>query len=78
MRLRELRTQIEQIGGSLLHEKAYPVTSDWIPVPDTLALIDRFEKDLRRDFGSSLSNLKSYTREQLIELLQRINNTLFE
>jgi hypothetical protein len=23
----------------------YPITSDWVPLPDVLAIINRFEKD---------------------------------
>jgi hypothetical protein len=52
MKLRELKTEIEESAKSPV-EKAYPITSDWIPVTDALAIIDRFEKEWRREFETA-------------------------
>jgi len=72
MKLRELRVEIEESAKNLYGEKAYPITSDWIPVTDVFAIIDRFEKEWRREFEMALSNAKTYGPEQLKELVQRI------
>ena len=72
MRLRQLRTEIQESAKNLFGEKAYPITSDWIPVTDVLAIIDRFEKEWRQEFETALAEAKARSHQQLKELVQRI------
>lgn len=72
MKLPQLRTEIEESTKNLFGEKAYPITSDWIPVTDVLAIIDRFEREWRQDFETALSEAKSCSHQQLKELVQKI------
>ncbi len=44
MNLAQVKHEIEELGKSPVAEKMYPLTSDWVPLPDVLAIIDRFEK----------------------------------
>jgi hypothetical protein len=72
MKLRELKGEIQESAKNLFGEKAYPITSDWIPVTDVLAIVDRFEKEWRREFETVLSKAKTCGPEQLKEVVQRI------
>ena len=72
MKLRELRIEIEESSKNLFGEKAYPVTSNWVPVTDALAVIDRFEKEWRQEFEAALAEAKSLSHQQLKELVERI------
>jgi len=45
MNLQELKREVRALGKSPVAEKVYPITSDWVPLPDVLAIINRFEKD---------------------------------
>jgi hypothetical protein len=40
-----MKREVEALGKSPVAEKVYPITSDWVPLPDVLAIINRFEKD---------------------------------
>ena len=44
MNLKQMKEEIENLGKSPTAEKVYPITSDWVPIPDVLAIISRFEK----------------------------------
>lgn len=44
MNLEQVKREIKEIGKSPVAEKIYPITSDWVPVTDVLAIINRFEK----------------------------------
>jgi uncharacterized protein YktA (UPF0223 family) len=44
MRLDQVKREIEDLGKSPVSEKLYPITSDWVPITDVLAIINRFEK----------------------------------
>lgn len=44
MNLSQVKKEIEALGRSPVAEKIYPITSDWVPVTDVLAIINRFEK----------------------------------
>lgn len=72
MRLRELRTEIEESAKNLFGEKAYPITSGWIPVTDVLAIIDRFEKGWRKEFEAAMSKAESSSHQQFREIVRRI------
>lgn len=72
LRLSELRTEIQQSAKSPLAEKAYPVTSDWIPVTDVLAIVDRFEEEWRKEFESALDIARSGSHAQFQQISQRI------
>jgi len=71
MRLSQLRNEIEQSAKNPLAERAYPITSDWIPVTDVLAIVDRFEKDWHREFESVLAVAKTSSHPELQQLLQK-------
>jgi len=76
MNLRELRTEVEESARNLFGEKAYPITSDWIPVTDVLAIIDRFEREWRREFEATLSKAMMSSDQQLKEIVQKIISDL--
>lgn len=44
MNLEQVKEEIKGVGKSPVSEKMYPITSDWVPIPDVLAIINRFEK----------------------------------
>lgn len=44
MDLRGVKEEIQALGKSPAAEKMYPITSNWVPVTDVLAIINRFEK----------------------------------
>jgi len=44
MNLQQVRKEIEGLGKSPAAEKMYPITSNWVPLSDVLAIINRFEK----------------------------------
>jgi len=39
-----MKQEIENLGKTPVAEKMYPITSDWVPISDVLAIINRFEK----------------------------------
>jgi len=47
MNLQQVKSEIEDLGKSPAAEKMYPITSNWVPVSDVLAIINRFEKHWR-------------------------------
>ena len=47
MNLEQVRKEIEGLGQSLIAEKMYPMTSNWVPITDVMAILNRFEKDWR-------------------------------
>jgi hypothetical protein len=44
MNLAEMRSEIKDLGKKPATERMFPITSDWVPVTDVLAIIGRFEK----------------------------------
>jgi hypothetical protein len=44
MDLQQVKKEIETLGKSPSAEKMYPITSNWVPLTDVLAIINRFEK----------------------------------
>jgi hypothetical protein len=75
--LSELRTEIRQSAKKPLGQSSYPITSDWIPITDVLAIVDRFEKEWRKEFESALVIAKSGSQAELHQLVQRIIIELF-
>ena len=47
MNTAQLKKEIMELGRTPVAEKMYPITSEWVPVTDVLALVERFEKDWR-------------------------------
>ena len=72
MKLSELKAEIQQSAKNLYGEKLYPMTSDWIPVTDVLAIVDRFERELHGQLKSILGNARSRPQQDEKELLHRI------
>jgi len=48
MNTEQVRREINELGRSPVAEKMYPITSDWVPITDVLAIINRFEKHWRQ------------------------------
>ena len=44
MNLQQVKEEIISLGKSPAAEKMYPITSNWVPISDVLAIINRFEK----------------------------------
>jgi hypothetical protein len=44
MNLLQVKNEISELGKTPAAEKMYPITSDWVPITDVLAIIRRFEK----------------------------------
>lgn len=44
MNLIQVNCEIVELGKIPVSEKMYPITSEWVPLPDVLAIISRFEK----------------------------------
>jgi hypothetical protein len=53
--LKQVKREIEDLGKSPAAEKVYPITSEWVPIPDVLAIINRFEKHWR-NYGATKKN----------------------
>jgi hypothetical protein len=47
MNLDQVKREIKELGKSPVAEKTYPITSEWVPVTDVLAIVNRFEKHWR-------------------------------
>ena len=45
MNLQQVKHEVKALGKSPVAEKVYPITSDWVPLPDVLAILNRFEKN---------------------------------
>jgi hypothetical protein len=48
MDLQQVKKEIGNLGQSPAAEKMYPITSNWVPITDVLAVINRFEKYWKR------------------------------
>ena len=46
------------------------MTSDWVPITDILAIVDRFERQLRDQLESAQKKSKSMPRESENRLLE--------
>ncbi len=44
MNIGQVKREIKELGKSPVAEKVYPITSDWVPITDVLAILNRFEK----------------------------------
>lgn len=44
MDLKQVRAEIQEKTRSPAAEKFYPITSEWIPVPDVMEILDRYER----------------------------------
>jgi hypothetical protein len=47
MNLTQVKREITELGKTPASEKMYPITSEWVPLPDVMAIIDRFEQHWR-------------------------------
>ena len=69
MRLSELKREIEKFAKSPYADRLYPITSDWVPITDILAIVDRFERQLHDQLESAQKRSKSMPRESENRLL---------
>ncbi len=44
LNLEQVKREIKELERSPVAEKVYPITSNWVPVTDVLAILNRFEK----------------------------------
>ena len=44
MNLDQVKREIKALEKTPVAEKMYPISSDWVPVTDVLAIMNRFEK----------------------------------
>ncbi len=60
MNLDQVKREIKELGKAPVAEKVYPISSDWVPVTDVLAILNRFEKHWKnyRDAKKSASEAK--------------------
>ena len=65
MNLKQVKQEIESLGRSPAAEKVYPITSDWVPVPDVLAIINRFEKHWK-NFGAKKSEAEASVISEIL------------
>ena len=49
MNLAQAKDEIRSLGKKPATERMYPITSDWVPVTDILAILSRFEKYWRQN-----------------------------
>ncbi|MGD0422905.1 MAG: hypothetical protein ABSA92_05545 [Candidatus Bathyarchaeia archaeon] len=47
MNLIQVKREITELGKTPASEKLYPITSEWVPLPDVMAIISRFEQHWR-------------------------------
>jgi hypothetical protein len=72
MKLGEMKHEIEQSARSALAEKAYPITSGWVPVTDVPAIIDRFEKEWRRELEAASTVARKGSHDELKQTVENI------
>ena len=65
-----MKRQIEKSAKSPYVDRLYPITSDWVPITDILAIVDRFERQLRDQLESAQKKSKSMSRESENRLLE--------
>jgi hypothetical protein len=53
--LDQVKLEIKELGKSPFTERMYPIASDWVPVTDVLAIIERFEKYWKQSENSKRS-----------------------
>ena len=53
MNLLQVKNEISELGKTPAAEKMYPITSDWVPITDVLAIIQRFEKHWEKRKGGT-------------------------
>ena len=64
--LKQVRQEIETLGKSPAAEKVYPITSEWVPITDVLAVINRFEKHWRNYAASKKDALEARVISKII------------
>jgi uncharacterized protein YktA (UPF0223 family) len=48
MNLEQVKREIKDLKKVPIAEKNYPISSDWVPVTDVLAILNRFEKHWKK------------------------------
>jgi hypothetical protein len=64
--LKQVKREIEDLGKSPVAEKVYPITAAWVPIPDVLAIINRFEKHWRNYGATKKSGLEAGVISEII------------
>jgi hypothetical protein len=63
--LKQVKQEIETLGKSPTAEKVYPITSDWVPIPDVLAILNRFEKHWK-NFGAKKGEVEASVISEIL------------
>ena len=63
MNLDQVKREIKELKKTQVAEKTYPISLDWVPVTDVLAILNRFEKHWKKYREAK----KSATEAKLIE-----------
>ncbi len=63
MNLDQVKREIRDLKKTPVAEKSYPISSDWVPVTDVLAVLNRFEKHWKKYRETK----KSATEAKLID-----------
>jgi len=65
LNLEQLKQEIKELGKSPAAEKMYPITSDWVPVTDVLAIVNRFEKHWKQHMETKTGDQAKLIKEIL-------------
>ena len=70
MNIEQVKREIRELGRSPVAEKMYPITSDWVPITDVFAIINRFEKHWRQHAESSESDNEKKLVDEMFGQMQ--------
>jgi len=65
-----LKGEIHRFAKSPYVDRLYPMTSNWVPITDILAFVDRFERQLREQLESAQKKDKTISKESENRLLE--------
>jgi len=63
MNTEQVKREITDLGKTPVAGRMYPITSDWVPIADVLAIINRFEKHWQQ----YLKSIKSDDQKKLLD-----------
>jgi hypothetical protein len=66
MRLEQVKGEIKDLGKSPVAEKLYPITSDWVPITDVLAIINRFEKSWKQRMEATKNSSEAALMKEIL------------
>jgi hypothetical protein len=66
MRLEQVKREIKDLGKSPVAEKLYPITSDWVPITDVLAIVNRFEKYWKQRMETTKNSCEAALMKEIL------------